>query len=266
MARLTHESLKQRMESKGGGDSLPIVRVKKDEPLVVRFLTEPTEWSVYDEYYDSDARKSYVVHAGQFAPAEVRVTTRYLANVLVVDSDKVLALMMPTTLAQRLYNRWSVSKKNTIMDRDFELARMGEGLKTTYMEAPEAPHSRPLDKYELLDLEDVIARMDAVPGAPRTASTGPAIEVDDEGVYDDEPAPAPRTRNAKGEQPFPEPEEKPAPVMTEEEAFPDEDEEYWTIAELEAMTEDEVREVALTAGIKGAARFSREQLVQMLGV
>lgn len=274
MARLTKESLKQRMESKGGGDGLPIVRIKKDQPLLVRFLTEPTEWSVYDEYFDPEAKKSYVVHPGQFAPAEVRVTSRYLANVLLVEDDKVMALMMPQTLAQRIYSRWSVSKKNTITDRDFELFRMGEGLKTTYMESPEAPHERHLDKYDLLDLEDIIARMEAAPGSPKTASTAAQ---DNDDIYDDEaparnrrPAARPGRDSMEEFEPFPDDDEEEVlpPASNDSESFPDEDEddEYWTKAELQELDLDELVDIAAGAGIKSPERYTHEQLVDMIGV
>ncbi|CAB5220319.1 hypothetical protein UFOVP238_24 [uncultured Caudovirales phage] len=270
MARLNSESLKQRMERKGGGDGLPIVRVKKDGPITVRFLSEPTEWSVYDEYYDPEARKSYVVHPGQFAPAQVKVTSRYLANVLLVDDDKVLALMMPTTLAQRIYNRWSVSKNNTIMDRDFELARMGEGLNTTYMESPEAPHRRALEKYELLDLEDIIARMDSVPNGPKPATTA-APAADDSDIYDDddEPVTITKTRNrvAVDEQPFPD-DEPETLAESEDESFPEEedDEDYWTKAELAELDQDTLIDIAAGAGVKKPERYTVEQLIDMIGV
>ena len=274
MAKLNQDSLKQRMESKGGGgDSLPIVRIKKDQPLLVRFLTEPTEWSTYDEYYDPEERKSYVVHPGQHAPAEVRLASRYLANVLLVDDDKVLALMMPQTLAQRVYARWTMSKKDTICDRDFELARMGEGLKTVYMEAPEAPHERPIAKYTLLDLEDVIARMNQAPGQPQVARhTSAEVEADTESIYDNDEAdeaPAPRASSRRPAM-KPGPGEEPFPPM-EDEAFPeekdDEEEEgYWSKEELLELSFESIVEMASEAGIKEPEKMSHVKLADLLGV
>ena len=274
MAKLNQDSLKQRMESKGGGgDSLPIVRIKKDQPLLVRFLTEPTEWSTYDEYYDPEERKSYVVHPGQSAPAEVRLASRYLANVLLVDDDKVLALMMPQTLAQRIYARWTLSKKDTICDRDFELARMGEGLKTTYMEAPEAPHERPLTKYTLLDLEDVIARMNQAPGqpqVPRHAAT--EIEADTESIYDNDEAdekPAPRSSQPSRPKVKPGPSAEPFPA--EDEPFPEEtedeaDEDFWSKDEILNLPFANVVDMAREAGIKDPEKMSHVKLADLLGV
>lgn len=272
MAKLTQDALRARMEHTGG-DGLPIVRIKKDKTLSVRFLTEPAEWSYYDEYYDAEDRKSYVIHPGQMAPANMRVTTRYLANVLVVDDDKVMALTLPSSLAQRIYNRWSKSKSETICDRDYELLRMGEGLNTTYMESPEAPSQRPVGKYELLDLEDVISRMNQAPGSPHMGtSPAPPVEVEDESdLYEDEDKPAQRVAGGSppdllpNEEPFPEPD-----VAEDSEAFPDEEEEdgdpdYWTVKELLALDLAELHEVAVEAGIEDPAEYGKKELAEMLG-
>ncbi|CAB4192961.1 Rho termination factor, N-terminal [uncultured Caudovirales phage] len=140
---------------KGGGGAF-IKNVPANDVMVVRFLTEPDDWYGYKEAYDTEVRRYFPVLEGMEITSEQRVSNRFLAIVLDVTEDKVIPLKMPKDLANRVLMRYD--RYETIMDRDYELSRMGEGLDTTYDCAPGDKVKRNLAKYELLDLDEVIAK------------------------------------------------------------------------------------------------------------
>lgn len=122
-----------------------IRRLKADEPLVVRFLTEPEEWIEYFEYYDADDRQYRAVGADQYLEDDVRVSRRFAAVVLDVADDTTFVIQIPVTLAETLNLRYE--RYGSLMDRDYELSRMGKDLNTKYDALPEAVSNRKLDKY-----------------------------------------------------------------------------------------------------------------------
>ena len=77
----------------------------------------------------------------------------------------VLVLEMPTTLAQEIASQYldkggEGTGTKYITGRNFELFRKGTGKNNTrYSFAPDAPSKLNLDKYELIDLEDILSRM-----------------------------------------------------------------------------------------------------------
>lgn len=138
-----------------------------DDELVVRFLTEPVDWFKYDEHYVDDV--GYFACIGDDCPGcavlakskgkkkkDGRISRRYLANALDVSNERVIPLKLPATLATRLVAR--AERKGTIIDRDYVLTREGTGLDTEYDAEAEDRSRRKLDKYELLDLEDVLVQ------------------------------------------------------------------------------------------------------------
>jgi hypothetical protein len=179
----SEQELHQLMTRKGG-DGIPLLRLTEDQNTVtVRFLTEPLEWFCYRSYFDAEDKRSYLVEEGESSPNGESVRSKWLANVLNIESDRVMVVDMPQSLAEQIYTRWAKSKAGTIMDRDFELLRSGSGKNnTSYQASPEAPLKRLLDKYEIIDLEEILEFMFT-----------PRVDDDD---LDTEPAPKPTTREA----------------------------------------------------------------------
>lgn len=186
--------LKQSLSKTGGqgrtSSDTWIRYIPKDNPIVVRFLLEPDGWVVYTEAWDNDKRKSYPVPEGTFVPDDHRTSTRYLAQAVDTETDRVVPLCLPKSLMNQVVARYD--KYGTIIDRDYELSKSGTGLETTYMMDPEPPLARKLDKYDLLDLEEVlggaynaysgegmVTSEEAVPVAPQPVPVAPAPSEDD---------------------------------------------------------------------------------------
>lgn len=152
-----HQLKKQLEKNSGGarssGDTW-IRYIPKDHGIVVRFLMEPDGWVVYNEAWDPNRRKSYPVPVDTVVPDEQRVSQRYLAQAVDTENDRVVPLCLPKSLMSQVVARYE--KYGTITDRDYELSKTGTGLDTTYMMDPEPPLARKLDKYDLLDLEEVL--------------------------------------------------------------------------------------------------------------
>lgn len=192
--------------AKGGGNS-KMAFIPSDKALVVRFLEEPENWIMYQEVYDPMRKNSYPVPDDPSMPGyddDLRKSDRYLANVVDVDRDLVKALKLPKSVVNALIARYE--KYGTLTDRDYELYRTGSGLDTEYFADPEAPSKKKLDKYDVMDLEEVLVEAyEAVFGAQaessdntvRTVSSAPQptrkppsrqelVEEDDDDEYDDD--------------------------------------------------------------------------------
>jgi len=137
-----------------------------EDPIVVRFLQEPEDWiGYYEHYMGKDAPVRYLPCTGGDCcdEADGNPSYRYLANALIVDPRKggeVKALKIPKGLGEYLGKM--ASKFGTILDRDYELSREGEGLKTEYSAIPEAPSRLNTARYkksmyDLLDLLEEVA-------------------------------------------------------------------------------------------------------------
>jgi len=143
----------------GGGNNQWIVRLK-DDPLVVRFMTEPEEFVEYREVFDESLGEKghYRALATDESGDEYeKVTTRYLVNALDVDDLRVIPLMLPKSVASAVSAR--VEKHGTITDRDYEISRTGTGLNTEYFLTPEDKTKRDMRQYtdDLHDLLKVLA-------------------------------------------------------------------------------------------------------------
>lgn len=183
--RAVKDSLK-----KGGGNQAAWIKNVPADGITVRFLTEPEEWFGYSEYYDESAKAFVPMAEGEVLPDGARPSFRYLANALEVGSDRVIPLKLPKTAANALILKYD--KYGTLMDRNFDLQRHGEGLDTTYDVTPEAASKLNLAKYELLDLEEVLlaSRRQALGEEDAVgSSTNPVQVVNDDDVDDDDDAP-----------------------------------------------------------------------------
>lgn len=148
----TMNDLRSGLKRSGGSNFLQ--RIPADGSVTVRFLTEPTEWVSFLEHYDS-VRKFYPCTDNCPGCDEGdRPSSRYLANALNIEEDRVVPLVLPKTLAAaavRKYDRYG-----TITDRNYEIIRSGSGLDTVYEIDPELPTKIRLDKYDLIDLMDTL--------------------------------------------------------------------------------------------------------------
>lgn len=167
------QKLRESLKKGGGGNSQYIKQVPANDIMTVRFLTEPEDWYGYYETYDTEIKRYYPLIEGVEKPEGARVSYRYLAVALDVENDQVIPLKLPKDLANRLIMRYD--RYETLMDRDYELSRMGEGLDTTYDVTPGDKVARHLDKYTLIDLDAVLAEAaSVVTGGTTSSSEAPA--------------------------------------------------------------------------------------------
>lgn len=146
--------------SSGGGDWLKTVQDGKD--LRVRFLQDPEDWYKFQEHY-SDETKFFPCTQNNECPGcnsaneKMRKRSRrYAANVLDVKEGKVVALKLPLDLANRVTNKCD-RNNGTLLDRDLTLIRSGKGLDTTYDVEMEDRQSLDLSRYELMEIEPMLA-------------------------------------------------------------------------------------------------------------
>ena len=217
-------ALKRTLAKKAGGGEGRITFIPKDPgSLTVRFLQEPEEFIMYEECWDPAGKRSfpYVDGLKQGRDYE-RKSTVFLANALDVDKDKVIALQVKQTVLNSLVIKFE--KYGTLMDRDYEIAKYGAGLDTTYDVTPESPQKRNLGKYDLLDLQKVLL-------ASYNDAMGNDTDTDDD---DEQPShsksAAGRTRRAKPKQ-------------------DDDEERPWTETEMKRAEWSDLKEYARSVGV-----------------
>lgn len=236
--------------AKGASNSAWIKYIPKNSSMTVRFIQEPEEWVNYAEHWDQGMRKSYPCTGENTCPGCMngsRKSYRYLANAVDVDNpERVIPLQLPKDLANRLVVRYE--RNGTMIDRDYELSRSGEGTDTVYDLESGPVSKRNLNKYTPLDLlkvlqdaYDEVFGPDAAEDAPedepedeeflhsnprprpkktlRKSAATAALEEDDED--DEEPAPKKKGKKGKKGKKSPEPVE----VATDEDDEDDEDDE-----------------------------------------
>lgn len=149
----THSSKEEFDKSSGGGEGY--INYVPDGTTSVRFLSELTEWGIFREYYSQDQKRFYPVipGKGELVPEDAKISRRWLCPVLLVDTDEVVTMKLPKTLVEDLWI--SHDRNGTVRDRDFDLIKTGEGLKTTYNAYPGDKQKRPLSKYEIPDVNEV---------------------------------------------------------------------------------------------------------------
>lgn len=144
---------------KKGGDGGQFLRTIPEDGITVRFMEEPEEWVSYMRYYDEDNGGYIPMEDGEKAPKGIRVQQRYALNALDVEAGKVVVLDMPKSLAKRLVKY--LDKYDTLLDRDYELSRSGEGFDTEYELMPEPAEKRNLTKLkgEIKDVEEFLLNL-----------------------------------------------------------------------------------------------------------
>lgn len=150
----TMKALKDSLKKGGSNDGTTWIKNIPADGIVVRFLTEPEEWFGYYEYFDADAKAFVPMVEGEVLPDGARPSFRYLTNALDVEQDRVIPLKLPKTAANSLIIKYD--KYETLMDRNYELDKHGEGLDTTYDVTPTGPSTVNIGKYDLLDLESIL--------------------------------------------------------------------------------------------------------------
>ena len=172
----------KRSLTKGGGEGKVWIKNIPADGLTVRFLTEPDDWFGYSEYWTGEG---YCPMAeGEILPDDAKATFRYLAVAVDVDSDRVVPVKLPKTVANPLVHKYE--KFGTIKDRNYDLEKHGEGLATTYDVTPDSPSAFNDEKHDLIDLEKVLidARRDALGESDLESDddsfTDDDIDVDDE--------------------------------------------------------------------------------------
>lgn len=168
------ESLK-----KGGSSLNTYIKNVPAEGITVRFLTEPEDWFGFYEYWNDESRNFTPMAVGEILPDGAKPSFRYLASAVDIETDRVIPLKLAKTAANSLILKYD--KFGTMLDRNYELQRHGEGLDTTHDVTPDAPSKLNLAKYEALDLEKILIDARALSlGETDTAKSEPAFDEDDE--------------------------------------------------------------------------------------
>jgi hypothetical protein len=200
------KSLRNSMKKGGGGQGL--TRVPADDPMTVRFLHEPDTWFEFFEHFDETKKRFFVCVDGcEYCADDQRPSKRVLASVVLTDEGKVVPLAMPAMLVNRMLNKYD--KYATVMDRDYELVRTGQGFDTEYDVTPEAPNKMKLSRFELLDPVEILESM------------APDSDDDDDDDEDEAPRSKSKSRPAPKRRPVDEDEDE-----DDDEDDEDEDEEF----------------------------------------
>ena len=157
----SRDNLKQSLAA-SSGDKIWIRRVPAEGEITVRFLTEPDRWFEFYEHFGRSVKSYYAcIGKDNACPGcnsddeeSQRRSKRYLANVLDVEAGRVIPLLLPLDLVNRLDTRFE--RFETMMDRDYTLSRTGKGLNTIYDLDAGTPDSLDVSRYEdeLIDLKD----------------------------------------------------------------------------------------------------------------
>ncbi len=236
---------------KKGGSSLgTYIKNVPADGITVRFLTEPEDWFGYYEYWNEESRSFTPMAVGEVIPDGVKPSFRYLASAVEIESDKVIPLKLAKTAANSLILKYD--KFGTMMDRNYELQRHGEGLDTTYDVTPDTPSKLNLAKYETLDLEKILV-------TARASSLGEDDTNSDS--VGNEDAGWTKTPASKGR----------APVAAdddddddEEDGDDDEIQEEFSLDELREMDTDELKSIASDLGAKVPASANRQTLIKTI--
>lgn len=241
----TVDALKKRMEASKGAASF-IKSIPNDSVMTVRFLQEPHDWYGYYEGYLEERKRYFPVPEGM--DWDGRKSFRYLTNVIDTDTDTVIPLKVPSSLANRLVVRFE--RYGTLLDRDYDLLRTGKGLETEYDVETNAQEDRKLDQYELIDLEatlvDAYDSVFATGDEDEEKETNPLkqrarrnVAVDEEDV------------DTEGSEPEPE-------------ETTDNDDEFYTEDELKKMNIGEIRALATDYGLTFIKKTPKKDLVEMI--
>lgn len=188
------KALKASLKKRGNDQ---FIRNVPKEGITVRFIEEPDQWLEYKECYSKDIEPNFFpvfegLDSDVIAGLERRPSKKYLTHVVDRSENKVIALKMPVTLVESIMKKYE--KYNTVLDRDYELVKDGEGMGTTYEAIPEVPKRIKMDMYDPLDLEAVLESQ-----IPAELGGGVVDDDDDDDnlAADDDDKPISRTRRPK---------------------------------------------------------------------
>lgn len=176
------KTLKESLK-KGGSSLNTFIKNVPAEGITVRFITEPEEWFGFYEYWNDESRNFVPMAIGEVLPDGARASFRYLASAVDIESDRVIPMKLAKTTANSLILKYD--KFGTMIDRNYELQKHGEGLDTTYDVTPDAPSKLNLAKYEALDLEKVLIQARASALGEKDTSKS-VSSLDDDDVDEDE--------------------------------------------------------------------------------
>lgn len=156
---------------KGSASAGKVKLIPSDNPISVRFLTEPNEWASYYEHYNKQDGFFPCYDGDCCTNAESKASHRFLANCYVQDEQKVMAVKMPASLVKSLMVKFN--KYSTMKDRWYELSRTGTGqFDTEYSFDAEPPERFKMPRNA--QLIDLMALLNAM------------AQDDDEAVEDDD--------------------------------------------------------------------------------
>lgn len=179
---------------KGGSSLSSFIKNVPADGITVRFITEPEEWFGFYEYWNDESRNFTPMAVGEILPDGARPSFRYLASAVDIETDRVIPLKLAKTAANSLILKYD--KYGTMLDRNYELQKHGEGLDTTYDVTPDAPSKLNLAKYETIDLEKVLVTARATSlGETDTKVSEPTI--DDDEIDEEKPKPVAKKAKAK---------------------------------------------------------------------
>lgn len=271
----------QKSLDSGGGDRAYIQYIGQDEEKLVRFLTEPDEWFRYYEHYDPVLKffpctGDDCVGCDSEVEKTARASQRYLANVLVVDDNRVVPMKMAKDLANRVLNKFE--RYGTLLERDFILSRTGTGRDTAYDVDAEAPSEVDVESYDLLDLGQVLEDLldyalgddeddeDEKPApkkrAAKKSKPEPEPEEDDEEDEEEDEEPAPKPKRRAKKKPEPEPEE---PEEDEDDDLDDDEEDIVLEEEdLYEMSLTDLKDLASRAGLEVPPKARKSTLIDLI--
>lgn len=139
---------------KGNRGSGNLRRLKPDETLKVRFLQEPEDWHKgYYHWLGQNFIWCNRLKSCLGCKAGDRPKMMALANAVIISSSddkeamKVVVVQMAPTLANTLLKFFE--KRQTLMDRDYDLTREGSGQNdTVYSADPDDPRKRKLSRFD----------------------------------------------------------------------------------------------------------------------
>lgn len=152
------DALRRSAAAGGSGRSAQLF-LKNDSSIKVRFLQEPTTFYEYLEHYDPD-RKMFVPAFENDPldnhPNEVtrKVGKRWICNVLDVETGRVRIVKLNQDQLNRLLIRHA--RYNTLLDRNYELIRIGGGRDSKFDVDADDPTQMDLSRFsdKVYDLED----------------------------------------------------------------------------------------------------------------
>lgn len=145
------DALRRSASGGGRGGRSAQLYLKGDSSVKVRFLQEPTKFMEFLEHYDASA-KAFVPAIDndpldQHSDEKVRkVGKRWLANALNVEDGKIVIVKLNQDQLNRLLLRHT--KYGTLLDRNYELIRLGSGRDSKYDVEADDPTQMDLSRFQ----------------------------------------------------------------------------------------------------------------------